>query len=204
MSGSVANEKELPPGAVEPMPSGIHNVYIFEIFNTGSWSVVLGAPMMLFLQHLNATATIIAIAACLSPILNILQMPAARFVEQVGYRRFVLAGWTSRSFLIIGMTIVAFLPESVDKMMKIYLMLGLGLIYNIMRGISVCGMLPWFTHIVPESRRGEFLAKDQSAIAFSGLRLFAYRQSRLVFLWYPLFPQFSVGPGQHLFFAADS
>ena len=38
-----------------------------------------------------------------------------------------------------------------------------------MRGISVCGFLPWFTHIVHESRRGEFLAKDQFAGAIAGI-----------------------------------
>ena len=30
-------------------------------------------------------------------------------------------------------------------------------------------MLPWFTHIIPEERRGEFLAKDQSAVAVSAI-----------------------------------
>ena len=159
------------------MPPGIHNVYIFDIFNTTSWSVVLGTPMLLFLQHLNATATVVAIAVGLAPILSILQIPAARFVEQVGYRRFVLGGWTSRSFMVIGMAIIAFLPDSIDRTTRIVLMLFLSFIYNILRGISSCGMLPWFTHIVPETRRGEFLAKDQSAVAFSGivsLCLFAF------------------------------
>ncbi len=151
------------------MPPGIHNVYIFEVFNTASWGVVLGAPMLLFLQHLNATATIVAIAFSLSPLLNILQIPAARFVEQVGYRRFVLGGWTTRSFLVVAMAIVAFLPDSVDQATRLVLMLFFSLIYNTLRGVSVCGMLPWFTHIVPESRRGEFLAKDQSASAFSNI-----------------------------------
>jgi len=170
MSSLPASKEETSlPVPPEPMPPGIQNVYIFDVFNTASWSVVLGAPMMLFLQHLSASATIIAVAACLSPLLNILQMPAARFVERVGYRRFVLAGWTSRSFLIIGMTVVAFLPESVDPTTRIMLMLLFSFVFNVLRGISVCGMLPWFTHIVPESRRGEFLAKDQSAIAFSGI-----------------------------------
>ena len=154
---------------LEPMPPGIHNVYLFDIFNTASWSAVLGAPMLLFLQHLNASATMIAVAFSLSPILNILQIPAARFVEKVGYRRFVLAGWTSRSFLVIGMTIVALLPDSMHPLPRILMMLTLSFIYNTMRGISACGMLPWFTHLVPESRRGEFLARDQSAIAFSGI-----------------------------------
>ncbi len=146
------------------MPPGIHNVYIFEVFNTASWSIVLGSPMLLFLQHLNATATIFAIAATLAPFLNILQIPSARFVERVGYRRFVLAGWISRSFVVIGMAIVAFLPDQrIDNTTRIYSIIILLFIYNTMRSISVCGMLPWFTHIVPENRRGEFLARDQMA-----------------------------------------
>jgi hypothetical protein len=151
----------------EPMPHGIHNVYIFEVFNTASWSVVLSSPMLLFFQHLNASATVLAFAACLSPVLNILQMPAARFVERVGYRRFVLSGWTSRSVFVVGMTLVAFLPDTIDPTTRIATMLLLLLVYNVMRGISVCGMLPWFTHIVPESRRGEFLARDQLAGALA-------------------------------------
>jgi MFS family permease len=151
------------------MPPDIHNVYIYEAFNTASWSVVLSSPMLLFFQHLNATATVLAIAACLAPVLNILQMPAAYYVERVGYRRFVVSGWTLRSCIVVAMTIVAFLPDRVDAATRMILMLGLALIYNIMRGISVAGFLPWFTHIVPASRRGEFLAKDQLAGALAGI-----------------------------------
>ncbi len=157
------------------MPRGIHNVYIFDMFNTASWTVVLGAPMLLFLQHLKATATVVAIAASLSPLLVTLQMPAARYVERVGYRRFVLSGWTTRSFFVVAMALVAFLPDTFDRATRIVLMLFLSLIFNALRGISTCGVLPWFTHIVPETRRGEFLARDQSAVAFSSIiSLFFY------------------------------
>lgn len=169
MSLLPAHKEELSPTTPEPMPPDIHNVYIYEVFNTASWSVVLGSPMLLYFQHLNATATILAIAACLAPVLNILQIPAAHYVERVGYRRFVLAGWTTRSIVVIGMALVAFLPDSVDPATRMVAMLGLSLIYNTMRGISVCGFLPWFTHIVPESRRGEFLAKDQLAGALAAI-----------------------------------
>jgi MFS family permease len=158
-----------PPLISPAMPQGIQNVYIFDVFNAASWTVVMGAPMLLFLQHLHATATILAIAASLSPLLVTLQIPAAPYVERVGYRRFVLSGFTSRSFTIIGMTAVAFLPDSFDRTTRIVLMLFFSLIYNTLRGIATCGMLPWFTHIVPEERRGEFLAKDQSAIAFASI-----------------------------------
>jgi hypothetical protein len=158
-----------PDEAAPPMPAGIHKAYIFDMFNTTSWTVVLGAPMLLFFQQLHATATILAVAACLAPLLNILQIPAAPFVERVGYRRFVLSGWTTRSFVVIAMTVVAFLPESFDRATRIVLMLGLSFVYNALRGISVCGMLPWFTHIVPEGRRGEFLSKDQTGIAVASI-----------------------------------
>jgi len=164
----------VPVSASPPMPRDIHNVYIFDVFNTMSWTVVLGSPMLLFLQHLRATATVVAIAASLAPIMVILQIPAARYVERVGYRRFALNGWTTRSFFVIGMALVAFLPDSFDRTTRIVLMLFLSLIYNALRGISTCGMLPWFTHIVPEERRGEFLAKDQSASAVSAIVSLAF------------------------------
>jgi MFS family permease len=169
MSPPPVPKEEPSPAVPEPMPKDIHNVYIYEVFNTASWSVVLGSPMLLFYQHLNASATILAIAACLAPVLNILQMPAAHFVERVGYRRFVLSGWTARSVVVVGMTLVAFLPDTVDRATRIVSMLALAFVYNTMRGISVCGFLPWFTHIVPESRRGEFLAKDQLAGAAASI-----------------------------------
>ena len=172
MSTPPAPKEEISPAPLVPMPKDIHNVYIYEVFNTISWNVVLGAPMLLYFQHLKASATILAIAACLAPVLNILQIPAAQFVERVGYRRFVLTGWTTRSFVVVGMALVAFLPDTVDRATRLVLMLGLSFIYNTMRGASVCGFLPWFTHIVHESRRGEFLAKDQLAGASASISVF--------------------------------
>src|SRR5580692_8715110 len=157
------------PAAAPPMPQGIHNAYLFDMFNAMSWTVVLGSPMLLFFQHLHATATILAVSASLAPLLTILQIPAARFVERVGYRRFVLSGWTARVVVQVGMTVVAFLPDSFDRTTRIVLMLFLSFVFCTMRGISACGMLPWFTHIVPEGRRGEFLSRDQIGIAFAGI-----------------------------------
>jgi MFS family permease len=173
-----------------PMPKGLHNVYIYEIFNATSWIVILGSPMLLFFQRLHASATVLAIAAGLAPVMTLLQVPAAPYVEKIGYRRFVVNGWTARSLFIIAMAVVAFLPDEgvqitlpaflahtgfgpdltlalthlqLARTTRIVVMLLLALGYNIMRGIATCGLLPWFTHIVPESRRGEFLAKDQLA-----------------------------------------
>ncbi len=157
-----------------PMPDGIQNVYRYECFNSVTWVVVLGAPMLLYFQRLGASATVLALASGLAPAFSTLQIPAARYVEKIGYRRMVVGGWTARSLFIVGMTVVTFIPGHLAPTANIFLMLLLMAGFTLLRGISLCGILPWFTHIVPESRRGEFLAKDQIASSVAAVASLAF------------------------------
>ena len=97
------------------MPPGIGNAYVFQVFNTISFSIVLGTPMILWFKALGASATVLGIVASLPPLLTVLQIPAAQFVEQVGYRAFVVRGWTIRSVFILGMAVVAALPVKIAQ-----------------------------------------------------------------------------------------
>ena len=142
------------------MPAGIGNSYAFQIFNTSSYVLAVGAPLFLYFKSLNASATLLGIAAALPPLLNILQMPASRFVEAIGYRTFVVRGWTLRSVFILGMSLVPLLPARIDAATRIGLMLFMLFAYNFSRGISVCGFLPWMTQLVPESIRGKYISRD--------------------------------------------
>jgi hypothetical protein len=157
------------------MPAGVGNAYAFQVFNTISFSIVLTTPMLLYFKHLAASATVLGIVAALPPLLNILQIPAARFVEPVGYRAFVLRGWSVRALFIVGMAVVAVLPGKIDDATKIALMLMLLFAFNTSRGISVCGFLPWITQWIPETVRGRYIARDQmcSALAMVGTLMLA-------------------------------
>ena len=143
------------------MPPGVGNAYAFQAFNTTSFSIVLTTPMLLYFKSLGASATIIGIVAALPPLLSILQMPAARFVEQIGYRAFVLRGWSLRSAFVLAMALVPMLPEVIDAGTRMGLMLFLLFAYNTSRGISVCGFLPWITQWIPEQVRGRYISRDQ-------------------------------------------
>ena len=151
------------------MPAGIGNAYSFQVFNTRSFSIVLGMPMILFFKHLGASATVLGIVIALPALLNILQIPAAPLVDKVGYRAFVLRGWTARCFIILGMAVVAFLPGKIDRTTRIALMLFLLFAYNASRGFSVCGFLPWITQLIPESLRGRYVSRDQMSTAMAML-----------------------------------
>ncbi|GAB4240153.1 MAG: MFS transporter [Candidatus Methylacidiphilales bacterium] len=144
----------------EGMPPKVWNAWVFQIFNTISFTMVLGAPILLYFKRLGASATILGIVLALSPLLNTLQIPAARYVERVGYKRLVVAGWTARCFFILAMAGVAVLPEQIDAMTRMGLMLVLLFIYNALRGISVCGFMPWIAQLVPEQVRGRFVSLE--------------------------------------------
>ena len=152
------------------LPAGVGNAYLFQIFNTISFSIVLMTPMILYFKDLGASATVLGIVASLPALLNVLQIPAAQFVERVGYRAFVLRGWTARSLVILVMAAVAFLPGKIDATTRMALMLLLLFVFNASRGISLCGFLPWITHWIPENVRGRYLSRDQlcSASAMVG------------------------------------
>src|SRR5436309_4567513 len=155
------------------MPVGVGNAFAFQVFNTVSYSIVLTTPMLLFFKSLDASATVIGIVAALPALMNILQIPAARFVEQIGYRSFVLRGWSLRSLFVLGMAVVPVLPARIDPATRMALMLFLLFAYNTSRGISVCGFLPWITQWIPEEVRGRYISRDQmyQSIALVGTML---------------------------------
>ena len=157
------------------MPAGVGNAYLFQVFNTVSFTIVLATPMILYFKRLGASATVLGIVLALPQLMNILQIPAARFVESTGYRAFVLRGWTLRAAFILAMAGVALLPEKFNSLTRIALMLFLLFAYNASRGISLCGFLPWITQWIPEEVRGRYVSRDQmsSALATLGTMILA-------------------------------
>lgn len=157
------------------LPKGIWNAYWFQVFNTVSWSLVLSAPMMLYFKQLGASATVLGIVVALPPLTALLQIPAADYVERIGYRRFVLRGWSVRTALIAAIAVVPLAPRQVAPATRMILMLFLLFVFNASRGISLCGWLPWIMQLIPEAVRGRYFSREQvcSSLAMLGAMLLA-------------------------------
>jgi len=151
------------------MPAGVGNAYAFQVFNTVSFTIVLSTPMILYFKKLGASATVLGIVLALPALLNILQIPAAQFVERIGYRAFVLRGWATRCAFILGMAGVAMLPDKINALTRVALLLFLLFAFNVSRGISYCGFLPWITQWIPEGVRGRYISRDQISASFAML-----------------------------------
>lgn len=135
-------------------------INLFQLFNTASFTLVNGVPMVLFFRELGASDWLLGIVAALGPALNLLQIPATRYLPRVGYRRLVVGGWSLRTGFIAGMALVPWVIPCIGRGAAMAAMLLLLLGYNASRGASLCGFLPWMASLVPEGLRGWYLARD--------------------------------------------
>ena len=116
--------------------------------------------MILYAKSLDASATVLGIIAGMMPLLVIFQIPAASHINRIGYRRFVLAGWSTRVLFIFAMALVPLTGLFLKNPSQLGLLLALLFCFNLSRGISSCAWLPWITLLVPAEMRGRYLARD--------------------------------------------
>lgn len=141
-------------------PHGLNNAFLFSAFNALSYQVILAGPMILYARSLDASATVLGVIAGMMPLLVIFQIPAASHINRIGYRRFVLAGWSVRVAFIFAMALVPLSNAFLNPPNRLALLLVLLFCFNLSRGISSCAWLPWITVLVPEQLRGKYLARD--------------------------------------------
>ena len=151
-----------PKPTIEPMPlrTGMSNAWRFAAFNGLSFQIVLGSPMILYAKSLNANATVLGIIAGMMPLMVVFQIPAAQYINRIGYKRFVLAGWGTRTLFTFGMVLVPLATPFLDGTTRLVLLLALLFGFNLVRGISSCAWLPWITHLIPENYRGRYVSGD--------------------------------------------
>ncbi len=156
----VQRTEVLTPPAAESFPVGLHNAFLFSMFNALSFQLVLGSPMVLYAKTLGASATVLGIIAGMMPLLVIFQIPAASYLPQFGFKRFVYAGWGIRVMFIFAIAFVPLTASFLNAGNRLALILVLLFCFNLSRGISSCAWLPWITVLVPTSLRGKYLARD--------------------------------------------
>ncbi len=147
--------------AASVYPPGALNVNGFSFFNAVSFQIILGAPVILYAKSLGASSLVLGTVAALTPLLNILQLLAARFLHRVGYRRFILAGWGARTFFTFCIAVLPLWP-GVSAPTRLGLLIVALFGFNLLRGFSAGAWLPWLTALVPAPVRGRFLSRDNA------------------------------------------
>ena len=166
----------MPPtdSSKDAFPEGMRNVYLFTVFNALSYQIVLSSPMVLYAKSLDASATVLGILAGMMPMLVIFQIPAAKHVARVGYKKFILAGWGTRVLFIFGLMLVPMTGGFLDNPTRLALLLMLLFGFNLSRGISSCAWLPWIAAIIPGGVRGRYLLIDAACLNLTSFVVFVF------------------------------
>lgn len=149
-----------PAPSVTAYPPGLYDAWRFAAFNGLSFQIVLGSPMVLYAKTLHASATVLGIIAGMMPLLVIFQIPAAHYIEKIGYKRFVLGGWGTRTLFTFAMAFVPLTTSFLDTSTRLVLILTALFGFNLVRGIASCAWLPWIASLVPDHLRGRYVSRD--------------------------------------------
>lgn len=123
--------------------------------------------MVLLARNLGAGETMIGFLISLTPFLLVLQLVTTNYAEKWGYRQLMLAGWFTRSFMLL---LIVPLPFLIGKVSNAWLLWGLALpmiAFNTIRGFAAGAWLPWLTQLVPVEKRGRYLGIESQLINLS-------------------------------------
>jgi MFS family permease len=154
--------------AVATFPPDAKNSFRFSLFNAVNFQITLGAPMVLYAKALGGSTTTIGIVASLAPLMTVLQLPTAYYIPKIGYKGFVLFGWSARAVLLLLLAILPLL-RFLPSVVQIELMLTCLFLFNVARGISTGAWLPWLTALIPPGARTKFLSSDQLHMQCGGM-----------------------------------
>ena len=149
-------------GANLAYPDGARTANRFSLFNALSWQITLGSPVVLYAKRLGASATVLGVIASLLPLLMVLQLPAAKYLPKYGYRRFILAGWGSRTVIIFAMAGIPMLVMATAGA-KLAMLVGCLVVFNLLRGMASGAWMPWISELIPESLRARFSRATRSS-----------------------------------------
>lgn len=128
--------------------------------NAVSFQIILGAPIILYAKSIGATSTVVGILAAFTPLMTVLQLPAAKWLPVYGYKRFFLAGWGLRTVFIFFVAVVPLL-SCLNDVSRLVLLVAILFFYNLWRGIASTAWMPWIAALIPEEEKAVFLSRDQ-------------------------------------------
>lgn len=139
----------------------------------------MGSPMLLYAESLGASAKITGVIFGLTPLMVALQIPAAGYVSQFGYKRFIATGWSIRLIFVLPLIAVPLLHGRYSSQTQLAIVIGSLFCFNLIRGIASTAWFPWITGLIPENIRGRYLTWENACYSLGSLFCLLFTASLL-------------------------
>lgn len=146
--------------------------YYFGGLNAVNWSLCLGAPLILLAGKWGANPFQIGILASFVYIFSPIQVLANVLLGQLGCKKMMLSGWSSRNLFILPVPLMILFTGMEPADWKIYVMIfSLGC-FGLFRSIGLTAQMPWIYGLISSERRGRFLSSYMMVVNLSGATIF--------------------------------
>lgn len=151
----------LPDVRTDPELAPFRAGLLFGFFNTLTWQIALGTPLVLFAEQLGATTFQAGLAYSFVYLLTPVQVLATVLLPRFGYKGLTLGGWGLRSFLLlIPLCLAPWAALKGAQPWMITALIGSCFGFCLLRAVGMAASLPWFFAILPGTVRGRYFAND--------------------------------------------
>ncbi len=155
-----------PTAKSDPELAPFRPALMFAFFNSLTWQIAIGTPMVLFAGQLGATSLQVGVAYSFVFLLTPVQIAATALLPIYGFKRVSLGGWTARSVFLALPIVLAALAPATPRPWMVNTLIWSVFFFCLFRSIGAAAMTSWFIGFLPPGVRGRYFASDQM---FSGI-----------------------------------
>ena len=133
---------------------------LFSFLNTVSWQTLVGSVLVLHARALGIPPGIVGLVVSLMPLTLVLSLGVTTWVDRVGPRRMMTAGWTARNLLAFPLVLTPWIHAAWGSYAAgVALFVGV-LSFCTLRSLTCAGWFPWLHEIVPGAERGRYFSTE--------------------------------------------
>ncbi|NLF15792.1 MAG: MFS transporter [Lentisphaerae bacterium] len=133
---------------------------IFTFLNTVSWQTLVGSVLVLHARALGMPPGTVGLMVAIMPSTLVLSLGMTAWVERLGPRRLMTAGWTARNLLAFPLVLTPWLYAVWGSRVACWALFAGVLSFCTLRSLTCTGWFPWLHEIIPATERGRYFSSE--------------------------------------------
>jgi len=132
----------------------------FSFLNNVSWQMLVGSVLVLHARALEIPPGFVGMIVAIMPLTLVLSLTMTSWVDRIGPRRMMTAGWTARNLMAFPLVLTPWIYATWgSRAAGIALFTGV-LCFCTMRSLTCTGWFPWLHEIIPATERGRYFSAE--------------------------------------------
>jgi len=161
---------------------GARRFLAFSFLNTVSWQMLVGSVLVLHARALGVPPAVVGLLVAIMPFTLVLSLAVSSWVDRIGARQMMMAGWTARNLLAFPLVLTPWIYGRWGSRAAGLAVVAGVLCFCTMRSLSCAGWFSWLHEIVPDGERGRYFSMEMILVQVVnvgiGLAAFVFLGSR--------------------------